>query len=151
MSHSETRALPFLDPMSSILTVAFVTFLLAMVGLKYWLAWRQIRHVTAHADAVPRQFADRVSLEAHRRAAAYTVEKTRLGLVETAVGALLLVGMTLLGGLDWIVARLAGLGTSDFVLQMLVVSVVLLLVSLLDLLRKKTRKMSLSPTVSTAT
>ncbi len=133
MSHGETRALPFLDPMSLILTVAFVTFLLAMVGLKYWLAWRQIRHVTGHANAVPRQFADRVSLDAHRRAAAYTVEKTRLGLFETATGALLLVGMTLLGGLDWIVAQLAGLGTSDFVLQMLVVSMVLLLASLLDL------------------
>jgi STE24 endopeptidase len=119
--------------MSLVLTVAFVVFLLAMVGLKYWLAWRQIRHVTAHADAVPRQFADRVSLDAHRRAAAYTVEKTRLGLFETATGALLLVGVTLLGGLDWIVGRLAALGTSDFVLQMLVVSVVLLLVSLLDL------------------
>jgi STE24 endopeptidase len=133
LSHGETRALPFLSPMSFILTVAFVAFLLAMVGLKYWLAWRQIRHVTGHAHAVPRQFADRVSLEAHRRAAAYTVEKTRLGLVETATGALLLVGVTLLGGLDWIVAQLAGLGTSDFVLQMLVVSVVLLLASLLDL------------------
>ena len=133
MSHSETRALPFLVPMSLVLTVAFVAFLLAMVCLKYWLAFRQMRHVSAHADAVPRQFADRVSLDAHRRAAAYTIEKTRLGLFETAIGALLLVAMTLLGGLDWIVDLLARLGTSDFVLQMLVVGVVLLLVSLLDL------------------
>jgi len=133
LSHSGSRALPFLLPMSLVLTTAFVLFLLAMVGLKYWLAFRQIRHVTAHADAVPRQFADRVSLEAHRRAAAYTVEKTRLGLVETAVGALVLVAATLLGGLDWIVARLADLGTGDFVLQMLIVIVVLLLVSVLDL------------------
>jgi STE24 endopeptidase len=133
LSHSETRALPFLDPMSLALTIAFVAFLLAMVGLKYWLAWRQIRHVAAHAHAVPRQFADKVSLDAHRRAAAYTVEKTQLGLFETAFGAALLVGMTLLGGLDWLVARLASVTGSDFVLQMLIVSVVLLLVSLLDL------------------
>ncbi len=133
MSHSETRALPFLVPMSLFLTFSFVAFLLAMVGLKYWLAFRQIRHVTAHANAVPTQFADRVSLDAHRRAAAYTVERTRLGLFETAAGALVLVAATLLGGLDWIVARLAGLGTGDFVLQMLVVTVVLLAVSVLDL------------------
>jgi STE24 endopeptidase len=133
LSHSETRALPFLDPMSLVLTIAFVAFLLAMVGLKYWLAWRQIRHVTEHAAAVPRQFADRVSLDAHRRAAAYTVEKTRLGLFETAFGAALLVGLTLLGGLDWLVGRLSTLTNSDFVLQMLIVSVVLLLASLLDL------------------
>ena len=133
MSHSETRALPFLVPMSLFLTFSFVAFLLAMVGLKYWLAFRQIRHVTAHANAVPTQFADRVSLDAHRRAAAYTVERTRLGLFETAAGALVLVAATLLGGLDWIVARLAGLGTGDFVLQMLIVTVVLLAVSVLDL------------------
>jgi STE24 endopeptidase len=119
--------------MSLLLTLSFVVFLLAMVGLKYWLAFRQIRHVTANANAVPAQFADRVSLDAHRRAAAYTVERTRLGLFETAAGALVLVAATLLGGLDWIVARLAGLGTGDFVLQMLVVTVVLLAVSALDL------------------
>ena len=119
--------------MSLFLTFSFVAFLLAMVGLKYWLAFRQIRHVTAHANTVPTQFADRVSLDAHRRAAAYTVERTRLGLFETAAGALVLVAATLLGGLDWIVARLAGLGTGDFVLQMLVVTVVLLAVSVLDL------------------
>jgi STE24 endopeptidase len=119
--------------MSLVLTLSFVAFLLAMVGLKYWLAFRQIRHVTSHADAVPAQFADRVSLDAHRRAAAYTVERTRLGLFETAAGAVVLVAATLLGGLDWIVARLAELGVGDFVLQMLVVTVVLLAVSALDL------------------
>jgi STE24 endopeptidase len=119
--------------MSLALTIAFVAFLLAMVGLKYWLAFRQIRHVTAHANAVPAEFADRISLEAHRRAAAYTVEKTRLGLVETTVGALVLVAATLLGGLDWIVGQLAALGPGDFALQMLIVTVVLLLVSVLDL------------------
>jgi STE24 endopeptidase len=119
--------------MSLFLTVSFVAFLLAMVGLKYWLAFRQIRHVTAHANAVPAQFADRISLDAHRRAAAYTVERTRLGLFETAAGTIVLVAATLLGGLDWIVARLAELGTSDFVLQVLVVTVVLLAVSVLDL------------------
>jgi STE24 endopeptidase len=119
--------------MSLFLTISFVAFLLAMVGLKYWLAFRQIRHVTAHANAVPAQFADRVSLDAHRRAAAYTVERTRLGLFETAAGAVVLVAATLLGGLDWIVARLAGLGTGDFVLQVLVVAVVLLAASALDL------------------
>jgi len=119
--------------MSLVLTLSFVAFLLAMVGLKYWLAFRQIRHVTSHANAVPAQFADRVSLDAHRRAAAYTVERTRLGLFETAAGAVVLVAATLLGGLDWIVARLAELGVGDFVLQMLVVTVVLLAVSALDL------------------
>ncbi len=73
-----------------------------MVGLKYWLSWRHVRHVGRHSDAVPPQFADRVSLDAHRKAASYTIAKTRLGLVDTAVGAALLVALTLLGGLQWL-------------------------------------------------
>ncbi|MBC8119015.1 MAG: M48 family peptidase, partial [Burkholderiaceae bacterium] len=76
--------------MALLLTSAFVSLLLLMVTVRYWLAWRQIRHVTAHADTVPAQFADRVSLESHRKAAHYTVAKTRLGIVETAVGAAVL-------------------------------------------------------------
>ncbi len=49
-------------------SLLFVAFLLLMVGLKYWLALRQIRHVSTHADRVPAQFADRIPLDAHRRA-----------------------------------------------------------------------------------
>jgi STE24 endopeptidase len=119
--------------MSFVLTVAFVTFLLAMVSLKYWLAWRQIRHVSANADAVPRQFADRISLDAHRRAAAYTIEKTRLGMVEIAVGALLLVALTLLGGLDWLVRLSGAVVGNDFLAQIIIVSVVMVLASVVDL------------------
>jgi STE24 endopeptidase len=133
LSHGKTRASLFLLPMSLLLTVAFVAFLLAMVGLKYWLAWRQIRHVGAHADAVPAQFADRVSLDAHRRAAAYTIEKTRLGLVDTAVGAILLVALTLLGGIDWIAGQLSLVPIGEFARQIAIVAAVLLLVGLVDL------------------
>ena len=77
--------------MSQILSLTFVAFLLLMVGLKYWLAWRQVRHVADMPMPCRRQFADRVSLEAHRKAASYTIAKTRLALIETAVGAALLV------------------------------------------------------------
>jgi STE24 endopeptidase len=133
LSHGETRASPFLLPMSSLLTIAFIFFLIAMLGLKYWLAWRQIRHVSGHADAVPRQFADRVPLEAHRRAASYTVEKTRLGVLETAVSAALLIGLTLLGGLNWLMAQIVGWTASDFLRQMAIVLVILLLISVVDL------------------
>jgi len=40
---------------------------------------------------VPRQFADRVSLEAHRKAASYTIRQDRLALVETAISAAILI------------------------------------------------------------
>ncbi len=60
-------------------SLVFVFFLLLMVGLKFWLAARQVRHVARHAEAVPPQFSERISLQAHRKAAAYTIARQRLG------------------------------------------------------------------------
>jgi STE24 endopeptidase len=119
--------------MSFAFSLLFVAFLLLMVGLKYWLAARQIRHVAAHADAVPAQFAERVSLEAHRKAAAYTIAKQRFGLIETAVGTALLVALTLLGGLQAIADAAAALLGRGFLLQVGVVAAVVALVSLVDI------------------
>jgi len=119
--------------MALLLTSLFVLFLSLMIGVRYWLASRQIRYVTAHADVVPAQFADRVSLEAHRKAAHYTVEKTRLGFVETAVGAAVLVSLTLLGGLQWISDALRVLIANDLSYQVAVVAAVVLLLGVIDL------------------
>jgi STE24 endopeptidase len=97
---------------SNTLTLAFAAFLLAALGVKFWLASRQIRHVARHRDAVPGMFQGTVSLAAHQKAADYTVAKTRFGLLELAFGAAVLLGWTLLGGLDALNQLLReGLGT----------------------------------------
>ena len=49
---------------------------------------------------MPAAFAGTVTLEAHRRGADYTLAKGRFGLLATAFGTLVLLGWTLLGGLD---------------------------------------------------
>ena len=85
---------------ASTLTLAFAAALLATLGTKFWLASRQIRHVARHRGAVPAAFAGKVSLEAHQRAADYTIAKLRFGLLTTAFSAAVLLGWTLLGGLD---------------------------------------------------
>jgi STE24 endopeptidase len=83
-------------------TLAFALALMAGVLLKMWLATRQIRHVAQHRDYVPAAFADRITLAAHQKAADYTITKSRLGLLELAFGTAVLLGWTLLGGLDWL-------------------------------------------------
>ncbi|MBK6008922.1 M48 family metallopeptidase [Ramlibacter ginsenosidimutans] len=88
-----------MDP-SFVLTLAFAAFLVAGLAVKFWLATRQVRHVARHRDAVPPPFAATVSLSAHQKAADYTIAKSRVGLIETAFGAAVLLGWTLLGGLD---------------------------------------------------
>ncbi len=85
---------------SLLLTLAFALALLGSLATRYWLATRQIRHVARHRDAVPAAFAATVSLTSHQKAADYTVAKSRLGLLEMAFGAAVLLGWTLLGGLD---------------------------------------------------
>jgi STE24 endopeptidase len=85
---------------ASFVTLAFAAALLLSLATKLWLATRQMRHVATHRDTVPAAFAGTVTPEAHRRAADYTLAKGRLGLVATAFSALVLLGWTLLGGLD---------------------------------------------------
>jgi STE24 endopeptidase len=82
------------------LTFAFAAFLLAGLAAKFWLASRQVRHVAQHRNDVPPMFRETVSLGAHQKAADYTIAKTRFGLLELAFGAAVLLGWTLLGGLD---------------------------------------------------
>ena len=81
-------------------TALFAAFLVVSLVLRLWLAGRQIRHVAAHRAAVPAAFAATVSLAAHQRAADYTLAKLRFGLVAAAFGSAVLLGWTLLGGLD---------------------------------------------------
>jgi len=81
-------------------TTVFATALVLMLGLRMWLIGRQVRHVARHRAAVPAAFAGTVSLEAHQKAADYTIAKQRFELVTIAWGGAVLLGWTLLGGLD---------------------------------------------------
>ena len=77
---------------SLLLTLAFAAALLLGLALKFWLATRQVGHVAHHRDAVPAPFAERIALAAHQKAADYTITKARLGMLEMALGAAVLLG-----------------------------------------------------------
>jgi STE24 endopeptidase len=85
---------------STVLLWSFVAALVLSTLLKLWLVSRQIRHVATHRNQVPAAFSASVSLQAHQRAADYTVAKARFSLLATAFGVAVLLGWTLLGGLD---------------------------------------------------
>jgi STE24 endopeptidase len=82
------------------MSVALAVVLLANLLTKLWLSGRQVRHVAQHRQAVPATFAHTISLDAHQKAADYTLAKARVGLIDMALDAVLLMGWTLLGGLD---------------------------------------------------
>ena len=91
---------------SLLLTSLFAAAIVSSFVLKTWLAMRQMRHVAAHRGAVPAAFAGTVSLEAHQKAADYTLARGRFGLITLAFGSAVLLAWTLLGGLgalnEWV-------------------------------------------------
>jgi len=79
-------------------TAVFLIALGVATAARLWLARRQVAHIAAHRAAVPSEFVGRITLEAHQKAADYTVAKTRLGAFETFVEVALLLALTF-GGL----------------------------------------------------
>jgi STE24 endopeptidase len=115
------------------LTLLFVVFLLAMVGVRLWLANRQIRHVLSHRAEVPAEFATRIGLASHQKAADYTTARVRLGMFELVFDAAVLVGLTLLGGLQLIDLWVSSLTTHDLFRQVLLIVVVSVLLGIIGL------------------
>jgi len=100
-------------------TLLFVVALSLTLAVRLWLAARQIAHVSAHRDATPAAFASRIDAASHRKAADYTVAKQRLGMLETAVDAAVLLLVTLGGGLAWLFAATQALDAPALVRDVL--------------------------------
>lgn len=83
-------------------TVLFIGFLVVSLLVRFWLASRHIRHILAHRAAVPAQFAGKIALEAHQKAADYSIAKTKFALFIVLLNAAVLIGFTLMGGLQWL-------------------------------------------------
>ena len=121
---------------STPLTLLFAAALLASLATKLWLATRQMRHVAAHRGVVPAAFAGHVALTAHQRAADYTLAKGRFGLLSMAFSAAVLLGWTLLGGLDALNSTLRDAvqpGYGDMAYQLALLGAFMLISALLDL------------------
>ena len=85
---------------ATVFSAVFAAFVAAALAWRTWLALRQTRHVRKHRDSVPADFAAFIPLEAHRKAADYTLDKQRLAMIELlAIEGALLFALTLGGGI----------------------------------------------------
>jgi STE24 endopeptidase len=82
------------------LTLTFLIALGVRLAVRYWLSRRQIAFVDAHRNEPPAPFAGFISAAEHARAASYTVAKEHLFVIESALGAFVLLWLTLGGGFD---------------------------------------------------
>ncbi len=115
------------------LTSLFAAALVLGLLLRFWLTSRQIRHVAQHREAVPATFAHTITLAAHQKAADYTVAKARLGLLEMVLGAAVLMGWTLLGGLSALNQFLHQLISPGMIQQLTLLAVFALVSGAIDL------------------
>jgi len=81
-------------------TLIFLFALLVTTLMQVWLSIRHIRHVRAHQHQVPEEFASKISLADHQKAAAYTCAKTSAGYPGILLHVVLLLTFTLGGGLS---------------------------------------------------
>jgi STE24 endopeptidase len=114
-------------------SVLFVTFLVLTLALRFWLASRHIRHIARHRAQVPPEFSVKIPLEAHQKAADYTVARTRLGLGALLFNSAVLIGFTLFGGLQALSSALLHAIGPGMLHQMALLTAFALISSVLDL------------------
>src|SRR5687767_34202 len=90
-------------------TTLFLVLLALNFALKFWLDARQIRHVRANRDRVPPQFDGSIGLAAHQKAADYTIARTRVGVADEVIGIVVVLALTLGGGLAWLYSVASGM------------------------------------------
>jgi len=81
------------------LTLLFVLAVTLGAALELWLLQRQRATVARHRNAVPAPFAASISAAQHAKAADYTIAKIYAGRIGTVVDALVILGLTLGGGI----------------------------------------------------
>tara|TARA_A100000164_G_C21913027_1_gene776682 strand:+ start:265 stop:1542 length:1278 start_codon:yes stop_codon:yes gene_type:complete len=114
-------------------SLIFATFLLITLALKLWLAKRHINFISKHKNSVPNQFAEKISLDAHKKAADYTIAKTRLKILLLAVNSMLLIWFTLFGGLQLLSNSILQIFDSGLTYQICLILAVALISSIVDI------------------
>jgi len=114
-------------------SLLFAAAVVAMVITKFWLAARQMRCVAAHRNAVPAQFASTITLSAHQHAASYTIARTRFATVEVIVSTVVLIALTLLGGVQALHHGIGGALGQGYLAQIALVVAVLAISGIIEL------------------
>ena len=114
-------------------TLVFLSFLAVSVVIHIWLSRRHLTYINAHRDKVPDAFADKISLDAHQKAADYTTTNTRIGIFELGISTLFLLVWTLGGGLDLLDQFWRDMAFSPIMTGIAVLLSAMLIMSLLEI------------------
>ncbi|NOR71993.1 MAG: M48 family metalloprotease [Methylomarinum sp.] len=114
-------------------TYIFLVALVISYSIQFWLSMRQKSFVSNHRAAVPDAFKDSVSLEAHQKAADYTVEKGKLGDLDSVIGIIFLLILTLGGAISLAFDFWASFELSPMLTDLAAVATIFLIMTVLEI------------------
>ena len=114
-------------------TYIFLFSLFAGIFVQWFLVQKHINCVRSNRNNVPDAFNDKISLEAHQKAADYTEAKVKTGLFELVIGSILLLLWTLAGGLQFLDNWLRTFGMSEILTGTALILSVFAIMTILEL------------------
>ena len=114
-------------------TYIFLFSLFAGIFVQWFLVQKHINCVRSNRNDVPEAFNDKISLEAHQKAADYTETKVKTGLFELIIGSALLLLWTLAGGLQFLDNWLRTFGMSEILTGTALILSVFAIMAILEL------------------
>jgi STE24 endopeptidase len=114
-------------------TLLFLLFLIVSVAMRLWLSQRQFNHIQVHRDRVPEEFADKIKIDDHQKAADYSCTKLRIGRYSLAWETAWLLFWTLGGGLNALDLWWSNQQLSPLINGIAVIASLMIIVAILDL------------------
>ena len=112
-----------------------ILFLIAVASAAFtrlWLASRHVNHVRTHRNSVPEPFAAEIALDAHQKAADYTVAKSQFSMAGIVFSTLVLLALTFGGVLQNLYDLTGNFMSGELGRGLLFFALLTLLMSLLD-------------------
>ena len=117
----------------NLFTYIFLISLFTGILLQWILVYKHSSCIQRNRDNVPEAFNDKISIEAHQKAADYTRAKVKLGLIELMVGSAIILLWTLGGGLQFLDSLWRSYEMTELVTGTLVILSVFAIMSVIDL------------------
>ena len=114
-------------------TIVFLIALVISYSIQFWLSVRQKSYVLKHRDRVPEAFSKSVSLTAHQKAADYTIEKSKLSDIDSVIGIVLLLLLTLGGGISLVFRFWSGFDLSPMLAGLGSVATIYVVMTLVEI------------------
>ena len=117
----------------NLFTYIFLISLFAGILVQWLLVYKHSSCILKNRSNVPDAFSDKISIEAHQKAADYTRAKVKLGLVELIVGSIIIVLWTIGGGLELLDNLWRAYEMSEIITGTIMILSVFAIMAILDL------------------